>query len=376
MDTALLVVRLFLALVFVIAGFGKVADKAGTRQAMLGFGLPSIFTTPFSILLPLVELAISIGLIFERTAWEAALGATGLLLIFLIAIIINLLIGRQPDCHCFGQIHSEPIGWSTLMRNGVFILLAGFLVWKGPASIGPSAMAWITTLTGFQLMSFIFATLLLGLLVAEGWFLIHLLRQNGRLLLRIETLESKILLGSSSSSTNFPSNSNLTTKQTGLPVGVEAPPFSLRDLEGNSRTLDMLCANGKPVYLILIDPNCGPCIAFLPNLVRWQNDYENLLTIAIISRGTPEANRAKFGDHHLANFLLQQDHEISKAYQVAGTPSAVLILQDGTVGSSVAGGVEAIKGLISLLAKGLFQKVSTGTNGEERFWVKANDSVK
>ena len=42
-----------------------------------------------------------------------------LLSLFVIAIAANLLLGRRPDCNCFGQIKSTPIGWTTVVRNAV-----------------------------------------------------------------------------------------------------------------------------------------------------------------------------------------------------------------------------------------------------------------
>ena len=47
--------------------------------------------------------------------------------------------------------------------------------------------------------------------------------------------------------------------------------------------------------------------------------------------------------------LLQEDWEVSEAYEVRGTPSAVLISPDGKVASPVAGGAEGIRGLLSCM---------------------------
>jgi hypothetical protein len=39
--------------------------------------------------------------------------------------------GEAPDCHCFGQLHSESAGWRTLARNGLLAAIAGFVVLAG-----------------------------------------------------------------------------------------------------------------------------------------------------------------------------------------------------------------------------------------------------
>jgi peroxiredoxin len=99
--------------------------------------------------------------------------------------------------------------------------------------------------------------------------------------------------------------------------------------------------------LIFSDPGCGPCNALLPDIGKWQRDHASRLTVALVSRGTAEANRAKISEHGLSHVLLQKDREVSNDYKAYGTPTAVVVKADGTIGSPVAGGAEAIRALIS-----------------------------
>jgi peroxiredoxin len=69
--------------------------------------------------------------------------------------------------------------------------------------------------------------------------------------------------------------------------------------------------------------------------------------IALVSRGTPEANRAKSAEHGLTQVLLQDDREVAESYRADGTPSAVIVRPDGTIGSPVAAGAEAIRALVA-----------------------------
>src|SRR5215203_4745384 len=179
MGIALLIARLLLALIFLVAGLAKLADRAGSRQALIDFGVPAALATPLGVLLPLAELAVAATLIPASTAWWGALGALALLLLFVAGIGINLARGRKPDCHCFGQLHSAPAGWRTLTRNGVLAAVAGFVVWEGSADAGPSAVGWIESLSITQLAGLIAGLVVLGLLIGQWWFLVHLLRQNG-----------------------------------------------------------------------------------------------------------------------------------------------------------------------------------------------------
>jgi thiol-disulfide isomerase/thioredoxin len=99
--------------------------------------------------------------------------------------------------------------------------------------------------------------------------------------------------------------------------------------------------------LLFTDPGCGPCNVLLPEIGRWQQEHRQKLTLVLISRGTPEENKAKTSEHGLRKVLLQKDWEVSEAYEVRGTPSAVVVRPDGTIGSGVAGGSEAIASLVT-----------------------------
>src|SRR3712207_5861145 len=111
MAFVLLLARGLLALVFVVAGVAKLADRAGSRQALINFGVPARLASLFNRLLPLAELAVAIALLPTTTAWWGGLGALTLLLLFTVGISYNLARGRTPECHCFGQLHSTPAGW-------------------------------------------------------------------------------------------------------------------------------------------------------------------------------------------------------------------------------------------------------------------------
>jgi thiol-disulfide isomerase/thioredoxin len=81
----------------------------------------------------------------------------------------------------------------------------------------------------------------------------------------------------------------------------------------------------------------------MPVVAVWQHDHAGILTIAVVSRDQPGANHEEC-DLNLV--LLQADREVSKAYQAHGTPSAVLIRTDGTIGSPLARGSVEIRSLI------------------------------
>jgi peroxiredoxin len=99
--------------------------------------------------------------------------------------------------------------------------------------------------------------------------------------------------------------------------------------------------------LIFTDPNCKPCNALLPDIARWERQESGRLTIALISRGTADANRAKGAADELKAILLQKDREVAQAYYAEGTPSAILINTNGLIASPLAIGSDAIVELVA-----------------------------
>lgn len=326
---------------FGVAGVAKLADRAGSRRALVDFGVPSALASPLGILLPFAELAFAIALLPLSTAWIGAVGALALLLLFVVAIGINLARGRQPDCHCFGQISSSPAGWSTLARNVLLSLVALLVIMRGP---GASATAWIGDLTTPQRLLFVVGLVALALIVAEGLVLLQVLRQQGRLLLRLDALEPSFK--TATSITPAVSKADDETAA-GLKIGTSAPAFRIKGLHGERLTLQSLLAAGKPLLLFFTDPNCGPCKSLMPDIGRYQDQHSSALTIALISEGKPEANRVMAKEYGLNQVLVQKDREVAESYEAYGTPCAVLVQPDGTIGSALAMGADAVRALVA-----------------------------
>lgn len=348
--------RILLGLVFAVAGVAKLADREGARTAIEGFGVPPRMAGPGAVLLPLAELSTTVCLLVPVTAWWGAVAALGLVLVFIAAIAVSLLRGRAPDCHCFGSIHSAPVGRSTLIRNGVLTMAAVGILVGGNGSSQLSPVGWIGGLTTDEkVFGAITATLVvvIGLL---AWFLFQLLRQHGRVLIRLDQLEGA---GGAGRDTAGPAlgfeaatdrRQNGQVHQPGLPLGTPAPAFQLPGLDGEPVSLERLREAMKPVLLIFTDPGCGPCQTLMPLVGEWQRDLGPRLTIAVISRGDIEDNIATSTEHGVANVLLQEDREVAGAYLAYGTPSAALVSVDGRVRSALAGGVPAITALVGELS--------------------------
>ena len=131
MDIALLLARWLLAAVFAVAGLAKLADRSGSRQALRDFGVPARLATPLGILLPWAEIAIAAALPPPAQPGGAPWGRWCACFTLLPGSESTWPAGIDPACHCFGQLSSTPVGWPTLVRNGLLAGIAGILVCTG-----------------------------------------------------------------------------------------------------------------------------------------------------------------------------------------------------------------------------------------------------
>jgi thiol-disulfide isomerase/thioredoxin len=345
MSAFLLFSRLLLALVFAVAGVAKLIRSRLTCDMLREFGVPERFVSPSSVALPLGELAIAIALLPLGSAWFGAIAALALLVIFSAAIGISLYFGRRPACHCFGQIDSRPVSVWTMLRNGALIAVAMFIIWQSPKNVGYSAIDWLIDIPPVERATLILATIGICLGGLILFLLFQLTAQNGRLLLEFEALSMRT---DRSSALPRPAK-NVPASFVGLPVGAPAPKFSLNDVLGQKVSLDSLLRIGQPILLVFTDPNCGPCDALMPTLSQWQQKLSELLLV-VVSRGTSEENRIKASQFGLASVLLQKDREVQVDYQALGTPSSVLVMADGNIGSGVAQGRDEIHALLTHIA--------------------------
>jgi thiol-disulfide isomerase/thioredoxin len=322
MSLIFILVRLGLVGVFGVAGFAKLLDRRGTREAVINFGTPAKAADAVGLLLPLAEIAIAIGLLLEGAARWSAVGALALLGIFIAAIAVNLGRGRAPDCHCFGQLHSKPLGWSTLLRNIVFALGAGLIVWQTPAR-GSNALILSSQLGGRDV---IVLTALLVVALAGG-ALLFLQHSRSRRNAAVTTHDHA-------------------TPAQGLPLGAPAPEFELPTYQRTRSSLVELLESGKPLLLMFSNPKCGPCVALFEELAQWQRVYEDDITIAVLSQGTVKENFVNVARNGLKNVLLQQEREVADSYQATVTPTAVIVANDRRIVSNTAAGADEIRNLM------------------------------
>jgi peroxiredoxin len=193
-----------------------------------------------------------------------------------------------------------------------------------------------------------------------------LLRQNGRLLLRLDELEARL------DGTGTPSPA-VVESHVGLPLGTTAPAFSLSGLYGETVTLEALLARELPLLLLFTDPGCGLggtpvslstnagdtlvvfwnptcgfCQRMLDELRAWeQAPPAGAPRLLLVSRGSVEENQAQGLQTPI---LLDQSFATANAFGASGTPMAVLIDREGMVASELAAGAPAVMALAGVSA--------------------------
>jgi peroxiredoxin/uncharacterized membrane protein YphA (DoxX/SURF4 family) len=307
-----LIFRVVLAGVFALAAAGKLLDLAGSRRAAADFGVPAALSGVVGTVLPAVELAIAAALLVRPSARAAALAALCLLAIFCAAIARLVAKGAAPDCHCFGQLHSEPAGRDTLARNAVLAAIAAVIV---AAGAGRSLAA----LSGEDV-----ALLLTSVGCAAGAAAAALMWRENR------TLRAR------------PS----VVPDDGLPIGSVVPNIALRTLDGTAVALADLVGHGRPSLLVQVGLRCPACHGLMPNLLRWTPTMAASLRVLTVSSGDLEANQAFAQEFGVTDLLVAEGRQLAEALDLRATPSAVYIDEHGQIADRSAIGGIAIESLI------------------------------
>ncbi|HTX17234.1 MAG TPA: MauE/DoxX family redox-associated membrane protein [Bacteroidota bacterium] len=117
-------VRLFIGAVFLLAGIAKLLDFPQFLTTLHGYAvLPHHLVMPAGIAVVLAEVLLGSLLGVNLFVRETASLLTGMTLLFIAAIFVNIVTGRVGDCGCFGSIVPEEVGPGSLLRDSC--LLAG-----------------------------------------------------------------------------------------------------------------------------------------------------------------------------------------------------------------------------------------------------------
>lgn len=301
------VVQILLCGVLLTAAVAKATRPAAARHGVIDLGVPGRYAHAALWTVVTVELITGVGLLtpLHRTAGGAVVA---LMLGFCAILVVNLAKGRRPVCRCFGSLSNRPVSLTDVARN---LALGGLgaLVWLTPSTWAPTT----TVVTGLAV---------LGVIALLGAMLVAILRQQSRLMARIDALESAAPIG--------------------VPAAVPTLPFSpdagpLTDVDGLQWTLPALAADDGAL-LLFVDRDCPTCHASLPTLLSVPTHRRRL----VVTRQRTEWPGIDAG----VRVLLDPAGTLADALGVTVVPSMVLMERGGTVTTPTAVGPDRITAVL------------------------------
>jgi len=183
----------------------------------------------------------------------------------------------------------------------------------------------------------------------------QLLRQQGRILLRLDDLERNATLGLAVEA------EHAELEPTGLSVGAPFPAFRFPDLAG--RTIGLKDFEGKRALLVHWSAECGFCAAIGRDLALLEDAFTKArVQLVLLSRDDASANRKQAKQLGLKSpILLAKDgSEALELLNDFGTPAAYLLDEHGRVAHPLVVGSDGLLSLARQLAAGTERKRPPG----------------
>lgn len=175
-----LFLRFVLGTVFLLAGISKFSRSARFEKVVRDYRLlPDALILPTARWLPRLEILGGSLFLLGVGLSLVSLASASLLLMFSIAMGINLLRGRQIDCGCLGVGGQHRIRWPSVIRN---VCLALAALWLAASTPTGHRQAESTTLDAL-------AVAITATVVVFGTLLMS---ENRRLVRDSETLRNRV----------------------------------------------------------------------------------------------------------------------------------------------------------------------------------------
>ncbi len=119
--------RIILAGIFIYSGYIKAQETLQFAVAIMGYKVvPESLVFPIAKYFPWFEIALGLLLLIGWKIRYVSVGATGLLLFFMVLLASTLFRGIETNCGCFG--FGERISYKTIARDSLMLIPALFLV--------------------------------------------------------------------------------------------------------------------------------------------------------------------------------------------------------------------------------------------------------
>jgi len=125
----LLAVRLVLGGIFIFAAIDKIAEPDAFAKSISNYHLiPTVALNIMALTMPWIELIAGIFLVIGVRLRAASALISGMLVVFLIAIISAILRGYNIDCGCFAQTSqgaaekASKVGWLKVLEDTAMLI--------------------------------------------------------------------------------------------------------------------------------------------------------------------------------------------------------------------------------------------------------------
>lgn len=123
------------------------------------------------------------------------------------------------------------------------------------------------------------------------------------------------------------------TIKTGIHIGMKAPNFSLKTIDGKTVQLSQL--RGKAVIVNFWATWCPPCRAEMPDMQTFYEQYYRqveIVAVNVMVRDSQEKVREFIKDYHLTfPVVLDVDGNVMKQYDIQPIPTSFIIDRQGII---------------------------------------------
>jgi uncharacterized membrane protein YphA (DoxX/SURF4 family) len=121
--------RLLVGVLFIYAAYDKIVNPYSFYRSIQEYNLLPIVLVPLAaVVLPWIEMLTGVFLVLGAFYRASGFIILCLMVIFEVAIVINLIRGVDMDCGCGLPLDflgvSDKLSWQTVIRDSVFIIMA------------------------------------------------------------------------------------------------------------------------------------------------------------------------------------------------------------------------------------------------------------
>lgn len=338
------IIRLALSVVFLVAGFTKLAHLEEFKQALIGFQLfPIRMLQPIAVIVAVLEIGIGCWLLTNRAPKRAAIASAILISTFLVVVILTLERNLAPVCGCFPGVADRPVSWYLVVQDALLLAGAVFITYQSSHS-QHLAIPRVrrTNVSGDFAPSGLESTF-------DAKPFPNPSRRQTAIRSTLVLVIALITLGASALALReLILQSRRAGAEEGPASGEQLPEFMPRALvNGVSDGGNQLRFNDRDILLVFIKADCVYCRASLPEIeklyIETIETHNTNLRILLISESDAEQTTALIGELRIsAPVFLDHDDSMHRKFHLQHTP-ALLWYSGGTLQHKAIGSEEISK---------------------------------